>query len=224
MIRLLVVHEARVFGRVIMAALRQESDIQVVGWAATEDEALDQMHLCDVILVCITAPGNGALSLVKAARKTGAAAKILVMGLSKSEEAILTYIEAGADGYVLQEGTMDELLKNIRALHRGEALASPQVVAALMARVNKLAELHSELTLNPDATRLADLTPREREVLALIGEGFSNQEISDHLTIGLGTVKNHVHNVLQKLEVNNRWEATAYSALLDEDGMARPLS
>lgn len=224
MIRLLIVHEARVFGRVIMAALRQEPDIQVVGWAATEEEALSQIHLCDVIMVCITAPDNGALSLVRAARKAGSAAKILVMGLPESEEAILTHVEAGADGYVLQDDTMDELLKNIRALHRGEALASPQVVAALIARVNSLAKLHSELNLNPDAVRLADLTPREREVLALIGEGFSNQEISDRLTIELGTVKNHVHNVLQKLGVNNRWEATAYSVLLDEDGMARPLS
>ena len=144
------------------------------------------------------------------------------MGLPQSEEAILTYIEAGADGYVPQDGTMDEILKNIRALHRGEALASPKVIAALMARVNKLAELHSELGLKPDPARLADLTPREREVLVLIDQGFSNQEIADRLTIELGTVKNHVHNVLQKLGVNNRWEATAYSTLLGNDDAAQP--
>ena len=214
MIRLLVFHEVHVFGRVIMAALSQESDIHVVGWAATEDKVLGQIHRCDVILVCVVVPDDGALVLVRAIRKTGATVKILVMGLPKSEEAILTYVEAGADGYVLQDDTMDDLLKNIYALHRGEALASPQVIATLMARVNRLAELHAELGLNPDVGKLTDLTPREREVLAFIGEGLSNQEISDRLIIELGTVKNHVHNVLQKLGVNNRWEATAYSKLL----------
>jgi DNA-binding NarL/FixJ family response regulator len=213
MIRLLVVHEARVFCKVITAALAQESDIQVVGSATTQEAAIGQCHLCDVMLVCVTLPENGALSLIKEIRESETSVKILVMGLPESEAAILQYVEAGADGYVLQDDSMPELLKNIRAVYRGEALASPQVIAALITRVAKLARLHAEQ--GPDATRLADLTPREREVLLLLGQGLSNQEIADHLTIELGTVKNHVHNVLQKLDVNNRWEASDYASLLD---------
>jgi two-component system, NarL family, nitrate/nitrite response regulator NarL len=221
MIRLLVVHEARVFCKVITAALGQEIDIQVVGSATTQEAAIRQIHLCDLVLVCVTLPENGALSLIKEIRKAEADVKVLVMGLPKSEAAILQYIEAGTDGYVLQDDSMHELLKNIRAIHRGEALASPQVVAALMTRVAKLAELQAEQ--GPDAARLSDLTPREREVLALLGQGLSNQEISDHLTIELGTVKNHVHNVLQKLDVNNRWEASSYADLLDDLETPAPL-
>lgn len=213
MIRLLVVHETRVLCKVIMAALRQESDIQTVGSATTEDEAVSQAGMCDMILVCATLPDGGALSLTRNIRKSGTAVKVLVMGLPESEEAILQYIEAGADGYVLQDDSMHELLKNIRAIHRGEALVSPQMVAALMTRLANLAELQAERDL--DASRLAALTPREREVLRLLGQGFSNQEISDNLTIEMGTVKNHVHNILQKLGLNNRWEATPYAELLD---------
>jgi len=215
MIRLLVVHEARVFCKVITAALRQESDIQVVGSATTENETLRQLALCDMALICATLPDDGALSLIRGIRKSDTEVKVLVMGLPQSQEAILQYIEAGADGYILQDDSMRELLKNIRSVHRGEALASPQVIAALMARVARLAELQAEF--GPDVDKLTALTPREREVLALLGEGYSNQEISEQLTIELGTVKNHVHNVLQKLGINNRWEATSYAVLLDND-------
>ncbi len=224
MIRLLVVHEVRVFCKVIAAAMGQEPDIQVVGTATTEAAALEKAGTCDVILLCSSRPDDGVIALTKSLRKAAVCAKLLVMGLPQSEEVILQCVEAGADGYVLQDDSMEELLKNLHAVYRGEALASPTVTAALMARVAHLAELHEQLGLSPDTTKLADLTPREREVLALIGEGASNQEISEQLTIELGTVKNHVHSMLQKLGVNNRWEATAYSALLNDTAVNSPPS
>lgn len=214
MIQLLVVHEALVFCKVISAALRQESDIEVVGIATTEEETLERVSRGNMVLICLARLDDSAVPLIKAIKKAEPTAKILVMGLPKSEEPILRHFEAGADGYVLQEDSMLELLKNLRSLHRGEALASPQIVAALINRLANLAELHRGLGFNTNPDKLKSLTPREQEVLLLISEGLSNQEISERLTIELGTVKNHVHNVLQKLEVNNRWEATAYTELL----------
>lgn len=216
MIRLLVVHEAHVLCKIIAAALRQEPDIQVVDTATSEEQALEKAGWCDVVLAGSSLPDGGALSLTRSIRKAGISVKVLVMGLPRLEETILQFVEAGADGYVLQDDSMEELLKNIRAVYRGEALASPTVIAALMAHVARLAEQRVDRRLNPDASKLDDLTPREREVLMLMGEGASNQEISEQLVIELGTVKNHVHNVLQKLDVNNRWEAAAYSTLLND--------
>ena len=210
MIQLLVVHEALVFCKVISAALRQESDINVVATATNEREAVELVSRCNIVLVCLARLDQSATSLIKAVKNEMPTVKVLVMGLPKSEETILRHFEAGADGYVLQDDSMTELLKNLRSLSRGEALASPQIIAALITRLANLAELHEELAKNINPEKVSSLTPREREVLLLIGQGLSNQEISDKLTIELGTVKNHVHNVLQKLEVNNRWEATAY--------------
>lgn len=156
MIRLLVVHEARVFCKVIAAALGQEPDIQVVGSATTVDQALKQAPLSDVVLVCTSLPEDGALSFTRAVRKVGLSVKVLVMGLPKSDEAILACVEAGVDGYILQDDSMEELLKNLRAVWRGEALASPAVVAALMARVAQLADLQAELGPAPDSNRCGD--------------------------------------------------------------------
>lgn len=220
MIHLLVVHEAAVFCKIISTALRQEPDIDVVGTATNESEVLEQLARCDMVLICLARLDDSAIPLIKAIKKEQTAVKVLVMGLPKSDDPILRHFEAGADGYVLQDDSMHELLKNIRSLSRGEALASPQIVAALIARLASLVELQAELGLNTDPEKLVNLTAREQEVLRLIGEGFSNQEIADRLTIELGTVKNHVHNVLQKLEVNNRWEATAYLEYLKGDNLA----
>lgn len=217
MIRLLIVHEAPVFCKVIAAALEQEPDISIAGLATTVEEALAQLNQSDVVLVCTSLPDNGSLTLTRAINKVNPAVKVLVLGVPKAEETILQYIEAGAGAYVLTEDSLDELLQNIRAVQKGEALASPQIIAALMARITQLADLHVRYSHNLDGSQLADLTPREREVLDLMGQGLSNPAIADRLTIELGTVKNHVHNILQKLGVANRWEAIPYATLLTKD-------
>ncbi|MEJ2559624.1 MAG: response regulator transcription factor [Anaerolineae bacterium] len=121
---------------------------------------------------------------------------------------ILRYIEAGAAGYVLREDAVDDLLKNIRAVHSGEALASPEMTAALLAHIAELSELRPPNEY--DSQEFADITPRESEVLDLIAEGLSNQEIANRLVIELGTVKNHVHSILQKLDVGSRQDAAMY--------------
>jgi DNA-binding NarL/FixJ family response regulator len=111
--------------------------------------------------------------------------------------------EAGGAGCVTREQSLDELVATLRAVSRGEARFSPRVVAAFL---DHIAVLASEHTTPPP---LLALTAREREVLALIGRGFSNKEISAHLTIEVATVKNHVHSILEKLHVRRRTEAVA---------------
>lgn len=102
----------------------------------------------------------------------------------------------------------------MRAVQSGEALVSPNIAAALMSRVSELAQLFADV--ESGLNEAADLTPRECEILGLIGQGLTNQEIADRLVIEVGTVKNHVHSILQKLEVGNRRDAAAYLAVIEE--------
>lgn len=215
MIRVLLVNEMRLVSNVIASVLEDESDIEVVGRAASVDEALALAKESDVVLVSTRLPDNGALKLTSAIAEADPSVKVLVLGLGESKERVLRYVEAGADGYVLQNDSVDNLLRHIRAAQKGKALVSPKIAAALMSRVTELAQLFAEI--ESGLSESADLTPREREILELIGQGLTNQEIADRLVIEVGTVKNHVHSILQKLDVSSREDAASYLALIREN-------
>lgn len=209
MIGVLIVNKSRLICSVIATVLKDEPDIHIVGQATSVNEALDLLRTsnCDVVLISTNLPNDGALEILQT-MNPDSSVKALVIGLAESEEVILRYIEAGASGYVLREDSVDDLLRNIRAAHSGEALVSPEITAALMSHIAELAELRPAMEYGID--EFADITPREREVLDLIGEGLSNREIADRLVIELGTVKNHVHSILRKLDVNSRQDAARY--------------
>lgn len=213
MVNVLVVNKSRLICSVTAAALREKSDIQIEGAATSVEEALDLLRRrdCDVILVSTNLPNDGALELAKMVDNS---AKVLVIGVAETKEVILRYAEAGVAGYVLREDSIADLLKNIRAAHRGQALISADVASALMARIAQLSELTPNL--GAGAEEHSELTPREQEVLNLIGGGLSNREIADRLVIEVGTVKNHVHSILRKLDVDSRHEAASYWDAIQE--------
>ena len=215
MIRVLLVNEMRLVSNVIASVLEDESDIEVVGRAAPVDEALALAKESDVVLVSTRLPDNGALKLTSAIAEADPSVKVLVLGLGESKERVLRYVEAGADGYVLKNDSVDDLLRHIRAAQRGKALVSPKIAAALMSRVTELAQLFADI--ESGINEAVDLTPREHEILELIGQGLTNQEIADRLVIEVGTVKNHVHSILQKLDVSSREDAASYLALIKEN-------
>jgi DNA-binding NarL/FixJ family response regulator len=168
---------------------------------------------CDVLLVSTRLPDHGALRLLDALAELESPARVLVLGLAESEQEILRYVEAGAAGYVLQDDSVDELLANIRAVHSGKAIVSPEIAGALVTRVAELSQVFEDAYAIDSS---AQLTPREREVLQLIGQGMTNREIAERLVIELGTVKNHVHSILDKLNVSSRRDAAAYLAVMRE--------
>jgi RNA polymerase sigma factor (sigma-70 family) len=211
----LLVNEMRLISNVIASVLEDESDIEVVGRVTSLDEALALATESDVVLVSTRLPDNGALKLTSAIAEADPSVKVLVMGLGESKGRVLRYIEAGADGYVLKNDSVDDLLEHIRAAQKGKALVSPKIAAALMTRVTELAQLFADI--ESGINEAIDLTPREREILELIGQGLTNQEIADHLVIEVGTVKNHVHSILQKLDVSSRQDAASYLALIKEN-------
>ena len=137
---------------------------------------------------------------------------MLITGLIDSPALILSYVEAGAAGYILRDGTSDELIRNVQAVHAGQVYLPGSIVTLLVERMRELVAMTQRLdqeTLK-DTPRRVELTERERAVLALLAQGLTNQEIAEVLVIEAGTVKNHVHNILKKLNVSSRVAAARY--------------
>jgi DNA-binding NarL/FixJ family response regulator len=213
-INLLLVNEIRLMGNVIAAALEDEPDIKVVGRATNIDDAMKlvQENDVDVALVSTRLPEQGALKLTEAITDLAPSTKVLALGLAEEKKRVLRYVEAGATGYILKDDSLDDLIENVRAAADDKVLVSPEIAAAMVERLSDLAQMFSDV--ENSVVDDAGLTPRELEVLELIGEGLTNQQISEQLVIEIGTVKNHVHNILDKLNVSSRGEAAAYLAFI----------
>lgn len=214
MIHILLVNEIRLMCNVLASALDGEEDIKVIGCATDANEALaiTQMEKVDVVLVSTRLPDKGALRLTEAIANENPATDVLVLGVTEKKERVLQFVEAGAVGYIVKDDTVEDMLTAIRASQEGKALVSPKIAAALMERVSELAGMFADLETG--VIESAGLTPREIEVLELLGKNLTNQEIAEQLYIEVGTVKNHVHSILNKLNVNTRDEAATYLALI----------
>ncbi len=218
MIRLLIVDNGRLMCDAMAAAVRDQPDIVVVGLATHLAGALALLPQCDLALASAGLPDGGIFELLQAGARATPAVKILVTGLD--EEQVLRYLERGAAGYVLKEESVEDLLARLRGVSHGLPLLSPRITAALIARLAELSRLSYEPRTQPRtsaagaqaAGRFGRLTAREQQVLTLLGQGMSNQEIADKLAIETGTVKNHVHSILRKLKVSSRYQAVLSAA------------
>jgi DNA-binding NarL/FixJ family response regulator len=208
MIRVLIVDNNRLSGDIFSAILEEQPDIEVVGRAKSISEAQMNLRLADVVLLSTTLPEDEAYRLTRLIYKGGYQARVLILGQSETNKMIIRYLEAGAHGYISREDSVEAYFHTIRSIFRGKAILSPDLVSDLISRFT---ELSSSLEgFLPFQSKIACLTPREREILKLIGRDYTNQDIAKTLIIEVGTVKNHVHNILSKLNVNSRREAAGY--------------
>jgi len=215
-IRILLVNDIQLISNVIAASLEDEPDITIVDCVSSPEDALRsiQEQEIDVALVSTRLPNQGALEFTKKVAKFSPSTKVLALGLSEDKNQVLRFIEAGASGFVLKDNSVNELIETIRAAKDKKAFVSPEIASAIMNRLTELTQLLLDCGNSfPDE---ADLTPRELEILELIGRRMTNQQIAGELVIEVGTVKNHVHSILNKLDVGSRSDASAYLAFINE--------
>ena len=201
-IELLLVTGSRLFCDGLVSGLGATGDCRVVATATDGAEAvrLAQCHAPDVVVIDLV--GEPAGDLTRAIHRVARRAKVIALGVTESESTVLPLIEAGMAGYVTVDGTLPDLVETVRRAARGESMCSPRVVAMLLRRISVLAAERE-----PDT--VATLTARELEIVALIEDGLTNKEIAQRLCIQVPTVKNHVHHILEKLDVRRRADAAA---------------
>ncbi|ARQ70397.1 response regulator [Streptomyces marincola] len=208
-IRVLVVDDHELFRRGLEIVLEQEEDICVVGEAGDGAEAVEKAAdlLPDIVLMDVRMPRRGGIEACTSIKEVAPSARIIMLTISDEEADLYEAIKAGATGYLLKEISTDEVTAAIRAVADGQSQISPSMAAKLLTEFKALVQRTDERRLVP-APRLTD---RELEVLKLVAMGKNNRDIAKDLFISENTVKNHVRNILEKLQLHSRMEAVVYA-------------
>ena len=203
MIRVVVYSKLRLYEETLVRVLDAQPDIQVVGTTDAESdrgESLRQLRP-EVLVAELAAPES--YLIVEDLLRACSDVKVVAVCVPETEHHVVECFKMGISHIVLQSGSLEELISAVRGARRGEVVLRP-AVAATLSRV-----LAGMKTDRDYGARGVSLTSRERQVVELIDQGFSNQEIASRLGIKLSTVKNHVHSILEKLHVRRRGQAAA---------------
>ena len=208
-IRVLVVDDHALFRRGLQMVLEQEDDIDVVGEAGDGAEAVATAAetLPDIVLMDVRMPKRGGIDACTAIHETVPSAKIIMLTISDEEADLYEAIKAGATGYLLKEISIEEVAAAIRAVHGGQSLISPSMASKLLTEFATMIKRSDDKQQVPTPR----LTDREMEVLKLVARGMNNRDIAKQLFISENTVKNHIRNILEKLQLHSRMEAVVYA-------------
>jgi len=203
-IRVLVADDHRLFRDGLRALLNSAEDLELVGEAGDGEEVVAQAAVLqpDVILMDLQLPGINGVEATRRILHSQPRVNVLVLTMFEDTDTVLAAMRAGARGYILKDTDEEALLRSVRAVASGEALFGPGVAERLMRYL-------AEATPSAERAAFPELTDREREVLWLLAQGLSNQEVAGRMGISLKTARNHVSNILARLQVADRTEAVA---------------
>jgi len=203
-IHILIVDDHAIVREGQRALIETEPGMTLVGEATNGAEAVELARALnpDVIFMDLFMPVMGGIEATETIKAENPQARILVLTSFAEDEKVYTAVKAGASGYLLKDATPDEIITAVRQVNRGEPSISPVIANKLMRELRRETELPQ--TQEP-------LTIRELEILKLVAQGFSNQEIAEELVISERTVRTHVSNILSKLHLANRTQAALYA-------------
>ncbi len=208
-IRVMICDDHALFRRGLIMVLESELGMEVVGEAEDGDEAIKKAEELapDVVLMDVRMPNVSGIEATRRIAEVNPTAKILMLTVSDEEDDLYDAIKAGATGYLLKEISIEEVADAIRAVVSGQSLISPSMASKLLTEFTNLAKKADEKQAVPSPR----LTDREMEVLKLVAKGLNNRDIAKQLFISENTVKNHIRNILEKLQLHSRMEAVVYA-------------
>ena len=208
MIKVLIVDDQNLIRQGLRALLELEADLEIIGEAENGEQAINFIAqlLPDVVLMDVRMPIMDGVAATREIHKRFAKVKVLVLTTFEDDEYVTAALQNGAMGYLLKDTPSEELAVAIRAVHKGYTQLGPGIVKKLLTQFPTVRA--SEL---PPPASLVELTPREKDVLQLIATGANNREIAQKLYISEGTVKNHVTNILNRLNLRDRTQAAIFA-------------
>jgi DNA-binding NarL/FixJ family response regulator len=205
-LRVLLVDDHDLF-RTGLRNLLEEQGVQIVGEAANGKDAVRIVRevVPDVVVMDLNMPGMSGVEATREITSDAPLTRVVVLTISDQDQDVMDAIVAGACGYLVKDSSIQELMRGIRAAAVGESLISPPIASKVLQRMRAV-------TLDKGAEKIrAELSGRELEVLRLIANGKDNSQIADALHISPKTVKNHISNILMKLQIENRIQAAVYA-------------
>jgi DNA-binding NarL/FixJ family response regulator len=206
-LRVLVVDDHDLF-RTGLRNLLEEQGVNVVGEAENGEAAIRLASdlAPDVVIMDLNMPGVGGVETTRRLSSLAPLSRVVVLTISADDDDVMNAVMAGACGYLLKDSSIQELIAGIRAASEGESLISPQIAAKVLQRLRAQSK-----DANAAETIRAELSDRELQVLKLIANGKDNAQIARELFISPKTVKNHISNILMKLQIENRIQAAVYA-------------
>ena len=205
----MVIDDNRLVREGLGSLLDAQPDLNVVGAADDTTTGLSQLQefTPHVVLVDAGLENGDSHRFVETLRKTAPLAKVIVMDLLPAPEDVIEFVKAGANGFVMKDATVEELVSTIRSVALGADVVPPALTGTLLSHIAQQAAVRRM----PGVAEAVRMTKREREIMNLIAEGLSNKEIAQRLSIATYTVKSHVHNILEKLALHSRLQIAAYT-------------